>query len=255
MAIRALLGDDALFNVIESVESTGSTNADVAALARAGALEGHVVVAAEQTAGRGRLDRTWVSPRGASLSLSVLLKPEPEFPRWGWLSLLAGMAVASTLADIAPDPSRVQLKWPNDVLIDGAKVCGILSERVERPTGALAVVGIGLNLDLGRDELPVPHSTSLSLEGFPVDREELVAGLLRHLEHYYRLWQATGSLVEEYRARCTSVGSELSITVAPEKVVRGRGHGVDEFGRLLVSTATGIQAFAAGDVVHARMHR
>lgn len=253
--IRALLPDDTLWQVVEAVDSTGSTNADVAAWARAGETEGRVLVAAEQTAGRGRLDRTWVSPPGASLSLSMLLVPQPEFPRWGWLSLLTGMAVASALTDIAPDPSRVQLKWPNDVLIDGGKVCGILSERVEHAVGARAVVGLGLNLDLGADQLPVPTATSLSLEGFPVDREGIVAGVLGHMERYYRVWQSSGSLEGEYRRRCTSVGSELTITIAPDTVVRGRGHGVDEFGRLQVATDTGIQTFPVGDVVHARLHR
>ncbi|MGV8845680.1 biotin--[acetyl-CoA-carboxylase] ligase [Tessaracoccus sp.] len=253
--IRDLLGRGTMWRSIESVASTTSTNADMAAHARRGEPEGRVLIASEQTAGRGRLDRTWVSPRGASLSLSMLLRPEPDFLRWGWLSLLTGMAVASALCDTAPDPTRVELKWPNDVLIDGGKVCGILSERVEHPTGARAVVGLGLNLELRRNELPVPSATSLSLEGFPIDREQIVAGVLRHMERLYRRWQDTGSLEDEYRARCTSVGSDLSITVAPETVVQGRGHGVDEFGRLQVATATGIRAFAVGDVVHARLHR
>ncbi|WP_158600580.1 biotin--[acetyl-CoA-carboxylase] ligase [Tessaracoccus antarcticus] len=253
--ITALLGERSLWERVESVTSTGSTNADLAALARLGEPEGRVLVASEQTAGRGRLDRTWVSPRGASLSLSMLLKPVHEFPRWGWLSLLTGMAVASALGDIAPDPSLVQLKWPNDVLIDGGKVCGILSERIEHPTGARAVVGVGLNLELTPQELPVPTATSLSMEGFPVDPEAIVAGVLGHMERYYRLWQRSGSLAGEYRARCSSVGSELTITVAPDVVVRGRGYGVDEFGRLQVATATGLETFAVGDVVHARLHR
>ncbi len=253
-AITGLLSVDTMWRRVESVESTGSTNADLAALARVGEEEGHVLVAAEQTAGRGRLDRSWVSPKGASLSLSMLLRPQHEFPRWGWLSLLTGMAVAAALRDIAPDPSRVQLKWPNDVLIDGGKVCGILSERIEHPSGARAVVGLGLNLDLGRDELPVPSATSLSLERFPVHGERIVAGVLGQMERYYQRWQGSGSLSAEYQAGCTSVGSDLTITVAPDIVVRGRGHGVDEFGRLQVATATGIETFAVGDVVHARMH-
>ena len=195
-----------------------------------------------------------MSPKGASLSLSMLLQPVPEFPRWGWLSLLTGMSVAAALRDIAPDPSRVQLKWPNDVLIDGGKVCGILSERIEHPSGARAVVGLGLNLELRRDELPVPSATSLSLEGFPVDRERIVAGVLGQLQHHYQRWQSSGSLSAEYRAECTSVGSDLSITVAPDIIVQGRGHGVDDFGRLQVATGTGLETFAVGDVVHARMH-
>lgn len=243
-----------MWTTLDVVSSTGSTNADVAAWARAGEPAGRVLVAGEQTAGRGRLDRSWISPPGSSISISMLLQPVPEFLRWGWLSLLTGMAVASALTEIAPDPSLVQLKWPNDVLIGGRKVCGILSERVEHPTGARAVVGVGLNLELRAEDLPVPTATSLSLEGFSVDRDHIVAGFLRHMERYYSLWQESGSLAQEYRDRCSSVGAELTITVAPDVVVQGRGHGVDEFGRLQVSTDAGLQTFAVGDVVHARMH-
>ncbi len=243
-----------MWSAIEVVASTGSTNADVAAWALAGEPAGRVLIAGEQTAGRGRLARSWVSPFGSSLSISMLLKPEPEFPQWGWLSLLTGLAVTSALAEIAPNPTAVQLKWPNDVLIEGKKVCGILSERVEHPTGARAVVGVGLNVELSHEDLPVPTATSLSLEGFPVDRDRIVAGLLRHMERYYNLWQEAGALVEEYRDRCSSVGAQLTVTVAPDVVVTGRGHGVDEFGRLQVVTKTGLQTFAVGDVVHASLH-
>lgn len=252
-AVRTLVGQRSMWNSIDVVETTGSTNADVADLARAGTAEGHVLVAGEQSAGRGRLDRSWMSPRGSSLSISMLLRPEPDFRYWGWLSLLAGMAVAAALSEIAPEPSLVQLKWPNDVLIEGGKVCGILSERVEHPGGALAVVGVGLNVDQALEDLPVPTATSLALSGFPVDRNAIVGGILRRVEAFYGEWQQAGSLMQEYRRHCASVGAELSITVSPEVEVRGRGHGVDEFGRLQVSTTTGIQTFAVGDVVHARM--
>lgn len=252
--LSAVVGETTLWRDVNVVESTGSTNVDAAARARAGEPEGWVLVAGEQTAGRGRLDRTWASPGGSSVAISMLLEPKPEFLRWGWLSLLTGMAVTAALEEIAPAGATVQLKWPNDVLIDGGKVCGILSERVEHPSGAKAVVGVGLNLVMRREELPVPTATSLSLAGFPVDRERIVGGILRHMERYYALWQRTGSLEEEYRTRCTSVGAELSISIAPDVMLRGRGHGVDEFGRLQVATASGVQTFAVGDVVHARLH-
>lgn len=251
--VRAHLNESALWRGIDVVDSTGSTNADMVRLARAGVGEGRLLIAGEQTAGRGRLDRTWASPRGSSVSISMLLQPSPEFARWGWLSLLTGMAVTSALEEIAPGGSTVQLKWPNDVLIDGAKVCGILSERVEHPSGAKAVVGVGLNLGMRREDLPVPTATSLSLAGFPVDQERIIAGFLGHMEMYYALWQAKGSLEEEYRSRCTSVGADLSITIAPDVAIRGRGHGVDEFGRLQVATDSGVKTFAVGDVVHARL--
>lgn len=254
-ALQLILGERSMWGQIDVVETTASTNADVAALARTGVTEGHVLVAAEQTAGRGRLHRAWVSPHGSSLSMSMLLQPQHEMARWGWLSLLTGMAVASALEEIAPDPSLVQLKWPNDVLIDGGKVCGILSERVEHPGGAKAVVGVGLNLELEKQQLPVPTATSLSIEGFPTDRTAILGGILRNMEELYGRWQKAGSLEGQYHQRCSSVGAELSITVSSEVVVRGRGQGVDEFGRLQVETASGLRTFAVGDVVHASMHR
>lgn len=253
--IARLVGDDSGWGPIEVVAATGSTNADVAARARDGAPAGLVRVAREQTAGRGRLDRTWASPPDASISLSLLLQPEPGFERWGWLSLLAGLAVSSALAELAPEPSAVELKWPNDVLVGGGKVCGILSERIEHRVGAKAVVGIGINLSLCADELPVPTATSLALEGIDADPNVVVAGVLRHFSRYYTRWQSAGSLRAEYEARCASVGAPLTITVDAQRAVHGRGHGVDEYGRLRVATATGIETFAVGDVVHARMHR
>ena len=247
-----LLGDT-MWREVEVVASTGSTNADLAARARGGAAEGAVLVAMEQTAGRGRLDRQWVSPPGASISLSVLLQPKPEFPQWGWLSLLAGMAVSAAIADLADDPASVTLKWPNDVLIQGQKVCGILSERVEHPSGARAVVGMGINVTLTRGQLPVPTATSLALQGFPTDQNRILAGVLTHFERLYRSWQFRGSLRGEYEARCASIGVPLTIHLDGAHRVTGTGRGVDEFGRLQVATPRGVESFAVGDVVHAKL--
>lgn len=251
--IVALLPAATLWRSVDVVETTGSTNADLAARARAGATEGAVLVSMEQTAGRGRLDRQWVSPPGASISMSLLLTPQPEFPQWGWLSLLAGMAVSSAVAELADGAAPVSLKWPNDVLIRGRKVCGILSERIEHPEGARAVVGIGINVDLSADQLPVPNATSLALEGLPTDQNRIVAGVLSHFERLYRSWQLRGNLRAEYEARCASVGAQLTVILDGDRRVSGTGRGVDQWGRLQVTTATGIETFAVGDVVHAKL--
>lgn len=255
-AIQARLDARSLWRELTVVPTTGSTNADLAIRARDGQQEGVALVAMEQTAGRGRLDRQWVSPPGASISLSVLLEPQPEFPQWGWLSLLAGMAVSAAIADLADDADLVSLKWPNDVLIRGRKVCGILSERVEPvqgPGGPRAVIGIGINVLLAADELPVPTATSLALEGLPTEPNAVVAGVLTHLERLYGAWQERGSLRAEYEARCASIGTPLTIHLDGDTRVTGTGRGVDEFGRLQVSTPRGVQTFAVGDVVHARI--
>lgn len=254
VAIATQLDPAGVFDDVRVVASTGSTNHDVAELARAGAPEGLVLVASEQTAGRGRLDRSWASPAGASIAMSLLLQPKPGFAQWGWLSLLAGMAVKGAIADLAPDPSAVTLKWPNDVLLNGDKLCGILSERIEHPTGARAVVGIGLNVSLTREQLPVPNATSLALAGLPTNQSDLVAGVLNHFSRHYRQWSEAGSLRAAYERDCASIGAELTIQVDEHLSVHGIGHGVDEYGRLEVATAKGIKTFAVGDVVHARLN-
>lgn len=253
--ISSLLDPAGVFDRVHVVETTTSTNADVARLARAGEEPGLVFVASEQTAGRGRLDRTWASPAGASIAMSLLLKPEPAFQHWGWLSLLAGMAVSAAVTELAPEGVDVSLKWPNDVLVDGLKVCGILSERVENPDGARAVVGIGINVSLTRDQLPVPASTSLALAGIPADPSQVVALVCNHFSWFYATWSESGSLRDLYEARCASMGAELTITVDESHRVHGIGKGVDEYGRLVVTTREGERTFAVGDVVHARLAR
>ena len=251
--IASLLEAPTPWREVRVVPTTGSTNADLGARARSGEAEGAVLVSMEQTAGRGRLDRAWASPRGSSIAMSVLLRPRPAFPQWGWLSILAGMAVSSALAELAPAPEAVTLKWPNDVLIGGRKVCGILSERIERPDGAVAVVGMGVNVSLTEDELPVPTATSLALEGFPLDQSAIVAGVLNHFARWYETWTARGDLRSDYVARCASIGVDLAVHLDGEPPVRGIGRGVDQYGRLEVATADGLRAFAVGDVVHARL--
>lgn len=253
--LRDGLGTQTMWSQVEWVATTGSTNADLAARARGGASEGMVRISDEQTSGRGRLARTWVSPAGASLSMSVLLWPDHGGEAWGWLSLLAGMAITDALEELAPPEATVELKWPNDVLIDGKKVCGILSERIEHPDGARAVVGMGINIALTQEELPVPNATSLLLAGFEVRSVDVAAGVLRHFERLYRKWRRDADLRVPYQRRCASIGTELRIVVSETETVTGRGVGVDQFGRLLVETAGGVRAFAVGDVIHARLPR
>ena len=242
-----------MWGPLDYVASTGSTNADLSVEAHAGGAAGHVLFAGEQTAGRGRLARTWVTPPDAAVAMSMLLAPTQPKERWGWLSLLTGLAVADTLGALAPADIDVTLKWPNDVLVEGGKVCGILSERVESPAGARAIVGLGINLALTKEQLPVPTANSLLLAGFETSASDVVAGVLTHFERYYREWERTGTLRDEYRARCGSIGADLTISVTGSDPIPGTGHDVDHDGRLEVRTARGVEAFAVGDVVHARI--
>ena len=253
--VTSLLTPGSMWHQLDWVASTGSTNKDLASEARDGATQGRVLLASEQTQGRGRLDRSWVSPAGKSLAISVILEPTPDFSRWGWLSLLAGLAVHEAVAKHAPHLTGLELKWPNDVLISGKKICGILSERVEHAAGPRAIVGIGLNLTLQHFELPTTSATSLSLQGIDVEASRLAADILNAFERHYQAWQAQGSLRETYEARCASVGAQLEIVLGPGDSVRGTGAGVDDLGHLRVTTAAGERTFVVGDVIHATMSR
>ncbi len=237
------------------VQRTASTNIDVATAARAGAPEGLVVVAEAQDAGRGRLDRSWVSPPRAGLTFSVLLRPRDPS---GWLPLLGGLAVAVALQEHAglPVGAEVGLKWPNDVLIDARKVAGLLAEVVHCPApdgqkGSVAVVlGIGLNVHTRSDELPHAAATSLALAGARhPDRPIVLSAVLRSLARAYASWRADpAALVDSYRSVCTTIGREVAVHLPHDRVVRGTAESVDADGRLVVDG----RPYGAGDVVHLR---
>jgi BirA family biotin operon repressor/biotin-[acetyl-CoA-carboxylase] ligase len=216
-----------------------------------------VVATEHQTAGRGRLDRVWVTPPRAALTFSLLVRPESvPVGRWPWLPLLAGLAVAEGLRRATG--VEAALKWPNDVLVTGLKVAGILVERVEGPPGgrgAAAVVGVGLNVSTTREELPVATATSLELAaGGPVDRSALLAELLASFSTAYDGWvgAAGRGLRPSYARVCSTIGREVRVDLPTGEPLRGRAVDVDEDGRLLVDDGTRVHALGAGDVVHVR---
>jgi BirA family biotin operon repressor/biotin-[acetyl-CoA-carboxylase] ligase len=225
-----------------------STNA----LAAAAPERGLVVVADHQTAGRGRLGRTWTTPPGAALTFSAVVDPVLDDEWWPLVPLVAGYAVARRL--------RGSVKWPNDVLLGDRKVCGILVERVHlRAHGRdkpLAVVGIGINVDQREDELPVATATSLALATAAVDRTELFGQVLHDLRAW--LGVTTGSphtLVANYRGLCATLDQDVRVDLPDGSVLEGRATGVDEHGRLEVEAGGRVVAVAAGDVVHVRTAR
>ncbi len=242
----------------EVLAASPSTNAVVAARLRSGEREGLVVVADHQTAGRGRLDRTWETPAGAALTFSVLLVPDrAPVARWPWLPLLTGVAVAEAVRRTAGVDAV--LKWPNDVLAGERKLAGILVERVESPHGAGAVVGVGLNVSQTPQELPVPTATSLERagDGTPVDRVALLAAVLEALGGAYDAWRAadgdaTGGLHSAYTRMCSTVGRAVRVRLPTGEDLEGEAVAVDADGRLLVRGAHGTTALGAGDVVHVR---
>lgn len=270
---RALIAPDGPWRRLELVAETGSTNADVADAARAGEPAGLVVVAERQTAGRGRRGRVWQSPPRAGIATSVLLRPgvaEPDrdWPAappagYGWLPLLAGVALVDAVGRLAE--LTAELKWPNDLLVGGAKCAGILAEAVPGGPGEepAIVLGIGLNVTLRADELPVNPTglpaTSLRLAGAAAtDRDPLLRALLRSLAGWYDRWRLVGGDAEEsglraaYLRHCATVGRDVRVLLPAGDELVGTATTVDADGRLVV-TADGVDhRIAAGDVLHLR---
>ena len=235
---------------VEVVDRAPSTNALVAERARDGATEGLVVVAEHQTAGRGRLDRSWSTPARSALTFSLLLRPGAEPARWPWLPLLTGIAVVDAVG------CGTRLKWPNDVLLGDHKLAGILVERIETPAGAAVVIGIGLNVSTTRDELPVPTATSLAVAGHPADRTDLLLRVLVELDRVYGTWVASGHRTEllrsAYTRRCATVGQLVRVDLPSGESLTGTAVDVDLDGRLHVQSGGRTTVVGAGDVVHVR---
>lgn len=259
---RGLVREGALWSSVEVVQRTGSTNSDLVARAVAGEVgEGAVLVAEEQTAGRGRLDRQWSAPARSGLFFSVLLTPrDVPVDRWGWLPLLTGVAVATGLSRAAGVDTA--LKWPNDVLltVGGAerKAGGILAEGAGQGGGV--VVGVGINVSLRAEELPVPGAGSLALAGaVSTDRDPLLRAVLRGLEEWYGRWRDAGGdagacgLQETYAAGCATLGRRVRAELPGGRALVGEAVAVDGDGRLVLATESGMrEPVGAGDIVHLR---
>lgn len=269
--IREALDGD--FSVIDYTESTGSTNTDLMEAEKV--ADGTVLLANEQVAGKGRLGRQWVSPAGSQLIFSVLILPD-SLDHLGTLPLAAGLAVTDSVEGAV-------LKWPNDVHIDGKKLCGILAEagpvgeafksapktevskteinkaevnkaeiapktQSANPPSARVVVGMGINVTLTREELPIEAATSLALEGLDTDRTKLAITVLKNLRHRITQWeQQDPQLMADYRKVCSSIGQEVRLE-APTGDVIGTVEGVADDGRINV----GGEYYSAGDVIHLR---
>ena len=267
---------DGMWHAIEAVDSTGSTNKDLLDRARGGAAEGLVLVADQQTAGRGRMGRSWVSPPRAALTFSFLLRPRVKAGRHGWIPLLTGVAEAAAIDGVTG--IRAKLKWPNDVLVpdgktpDGAMVWAKLAGILAESTGDAVVVGIGLNVSTERDELPEPGpgalpATSLRAAGSELlNREQLLTGILLSFERRYEAWQhARGNPAEvraEYKSLCETLNRPVRVEGPGGRMLSGDAVDVDTDGRLVVlltspagaaKAGRAVVPVAAGDVVHVRL--
>jgi BirA family biotin operon repressor/biotin-[acetyl-CoA-carboxylase] ligase len=246
---------------IDYVESTGSTNTDLAEAAVMSAADYpdlSVLCAGSQSSGRGRAGRVWESAAGASLSLSILVRPKGvSLDHFGWLPILAGLAASRFVTGVLPG-AEVGLKWPNDVLVGDNKICGVLSELIGDGSGV--VIGVGLNLTQGKDELPIEAATSLRLEGASVSFDAAVAGFLTEFVALYEQFvnhrgDATASeLRRSATASCLSIGRRVRVMLPGDQTLEGRAIEIDDSGRLLIAVDGEQQLFAvaAGDIVHLR---
>jgi BirA family biotin operon repressor/biotin-[acetyl-CoA-carboxylase] ligase len=237
------------------VERCGSTQDELRRLAAAGAPAFTSVRADEQTAGRGRRGRSWIAPPGSALLASILLRPERAVAEAGALSLVAGVAVCDAVQAIGAD---ARLRWPNDVVVGGRKLAGVLPELVLDGGRPAVLVGIGVNLSAGRDELPSDgriEPTSLALEGIrpphPRALLDLVTAALRRL---VASWEEAGlaPLSERLAGLDDLAGRAVTLELADGRTVEGTTDGIDPDGALRVLAGGGLERHRAGEVVRVR---
>lgn len=239
------------FDDVRRYGEVGSTNDVAADLARDGAAEGVVVVADHQTAGRGRWGRAWTARPGSSLLVSVILRPPPDRFPLTLIPLACGLAAADACLDAAGFAPG--LKWPNDLVVGGAKLGGILTELVPDADGGppAVVAGLGLNLTWPvEDADPNPAIVAAGeVAGRPVERERVLEAFLVRLEQHY----GSQTLVDDYRRRCVTVGEEVRVELPGGAVVEGQTVDIAPDGRLAVRERRGeLRLVGAGDVVHVR---
>ena len=229
---------------VSVVDLTASTQDDLAEKVAAGnAKNGDVIVTNYQSAGRGRLDRTFLAPPSTALLFSLYLDPKRSRDDWGFIPLLAGYSIADTLRKVN---ANVSIKWPNDLLIDEMKLGGIIATAV----GSGVVVGIGINVSMSADELPVETATSLALAGVTkLDRNFLLPLLLNSFEKDFTSWDTGESFLDKYSQLSATQGREVTVSGPAENTFRSRALAFDEQGRLHLEDG---QIVTVGDVIHLR---
>ena len=227
------------------VDLTASTQSDLAELVNSSVAKSGEVIAAEfQSAGRGRLDRSFEAPPESALLFSFFLKPKRARSDWSFISFLAAIAAQEVISkDIV---EKVSLKWPNDILIGDKKVAGLLAQQI----GDGVIVGIGLNVAMGAEELPVPTATSLALAGSNnLDRNLLLSALLNRLESIFNEWDSGSDFLENYRQISTTLGRQVRVEVIGRDSIEGKAVAITAQGALILSDGTEVNV---GDVVHLR---
>ena len=237
-------------------DSLPSTNLEAARLAIEGAAEGLCVLASEQTAGRGRLQRQWISPRGAGLYFSVVLRPRIHQSSWSLITLAAALAVHDALLEAYS--LKADIKWPNDIMSNNRKLCGILAETVETKKGRALVLGIGINLTSSAFPPEVNEiATSVQLEtGQLPDLEIILRHLMTAIERRYEMLQSVGGgeeILREWSVRSSYASGKRVRVANAEDILEGTTRGLEIDGALRVETDEGeIRIVRAGDVTELR---
>jgi len=259
LELHPLLGTHDLGQVLHCFEELGSTSDRARELAEEGAGHGEVVIAEAQTAGRGRRGRTWVSPPRRNVYLSVVLRPDLPPGRAAELTLVASLAVCDALRQAGVEEAGI--KWPNDVLVSGRKIGGILTELAAEPDRVnWVVIGIGVNVNARAEDFPAElreEATSILIErGQPAPRALFAAALLATLERWLDRHAEEGfaPIREAWRERNVTLGQDVVVRTDGREIA-GRAEDLDESGALLVRTPSGVERVLAGDVVLARTRR
>ncbi|MFH1407341.1 MAG: biotin--[acetyl-CoA-carboxylase] ligase [Candidatus Omnitrophota bacterium] len=244
------LGTKIIGNKIYSYQKTASTMDIAHKLAQSHTAEGTCIFAEEQTKGRGRMQRHWISPKGDGIYFSVVLYPDMPAQEAPKITLMTAVSVALAIRKITP--LMPLIKWPNDILINGKKVCGILTEMEAEPDAMRYVVlGIGVNANTKKEDLPKTASSLKEQLGSSVSRIELAKELLRELDENYALFKKEGfrKIIKLWREYSSTLGLRLRVMSHGRKV-EGHAMDVDESGALLVRLDSGfIERVLAGDVV------
>jgi len=255
--LNGLLKTQSLGKVIHYQDEMESTNSVLLELGEKGASEGTVVIADRQTRGRGRLDRKWISPAGSNLYISILFRPEIAALDAPLFTLIASIALKEVIQKSGA--AETKIKWPNDIQIEGKKVAGVLTEmQSKREMVDFIVVGIGVNINLTRDELNsemgdvAKIATSIKEHlGKNLNRSKFAADLLLELENWYQIFADKGktAILKEWTNKWGDLNKRVRINIQEQDPYEGTAIGIDEKGYLMVKTDNGeINKVIAGDV-------
>jgi BirA family biotin operon repressor/biotin-[acetyl-CoA-carboxylase] ligase len=209
------------------------------------ALPKTILASEYQTSGRGRLDRSFDAAPHSALTFSIYVEPHVDKREWSFLTLLAGLSVHEALHALDSNV-KVGVKWPNDLLIGEKKFAGMIAQATDKGV----VLGIGINVGMSQQELPVENATSLAIEGFEkLDRNEILASIINHFEINMQMWELDQSLLAAYREASVTIGKEVSVTIPGGEVIESQAVDISDTGALMLE---GGREVTVGDVVHLR---